>query len=125
VETCHEAEITVQLTPPTADSPANWSKEEGAVSEPAIGPNPHPSPAAYREYDPRAPEVARRVAEIIHRRLPDVIVEHVGSTAVPGCGGKGVVDLLAPYRNADELAAIKATLDDLGWQRQRSQGAFP
>jgi len=94
-------------------------------SECPIGPYPRLSPAGYREYDPRAPEVARRVAEIIRRRLPDVTVEHVGSTAVPGCAGKGVVDLLAPYRDADELAAIKQVLDDLGWQRQRSQGAFP
>lgn len=93
--------------------------------ERAIGPYPHPSPAACREYDPRAPEVARRVAELIGRRLPDVAVEHVGSTAVPGCAGKGVVDLLVPYRDADELAAIKQVLDDLGWQRQRSSTAFP
>jgi len=57
-------------------------------------------PAACRECDPRAPAVAERVVSSIQGRLPRVRVEHVGSTAVPGCAGKGVVDLLALYRDA-------------------------
>ena len=61
---------------------------------------------------------------MIHGRLPHVIVEHVGSTAVPGCAGKGVIDLLIPYRQ-DELEPVKATLQELGFQRQSTRDLFP
>ncbi len=90
-----------------------------------IGPYPAGVLAACREYDRRAPDVAGLVAALIRRSLGSVSVEHVGSTAVPGCPGKGVVDLLIPYRDADELAAIRRVLDDLGFQRQRSSTPFP
>ena len=95
------------------------------AGERAIGPYPVGVPAACRPYDPRAPEVARRVGFLIRQRLTHVLVEHVGSTAVPGCAGRGVVDLLIPYRGGGELAAIRHVLDGLGFQRQRSPTPFP
>ena len=82
------------------------------------------APAACRPYDPRAPEVARRVADLVRELVPNAVVEHVGSTAVPGCAGKGVVDLLIPY-SGDELGPLKRALEDLGFQRQRSRAPFP
>ena len=81
-------------------------------------------PAACLPYDTRAPEVARMVARMIHHHLPHVIVEHVGSTAVPGCAGKGVINLLIPYREG-ELERVKDTLQDLGFQRQSTRDPFP
>jgi GrpB-like predicted nucleotidyltransferase (UPF0157 family) len=53
------------------------------------------APAACLPYDPRAQEVARKVARMIDHQLPDITVDHVGSTAVPGCAGKGEIDLRA------------------------------
>ena len=53
------------------------------------------APAACLPYNPRAQEVARKVARMIDHQLPDITVDHVGSTAVPGCAGKGVIDLRA------------------------------
>ena len=53
------------------------------------------APAACLPYDPRAQEVARTVARMINYQLPDITVNHVRSTAVPGCAGKGVIDLRA------------------------------
>lgn len=82
------------------------------------------APAACHPHDPRAPEVARRVSELIREKLPGASVEHVGSTAVPGCAGKGVIDLLIPYSN-DELEPLKSALEDLGSQRQGSRNPFP
>lgn len=82
------------------------------------------APAACMPYDPRAPEVALRVAGMLRERLPGVTVEHVGSTAVPGCAGKGVIDLLIPYREGD-LEPTKRTLDRLGFQRQSTRDPFP
>ena len=95
----------------------------GAVSERRIGKH-EGAPAAYQPYDRRAPEVARTVKAMIWRRLPGVAVEHVGSTAVPGCAGKGVIDLLLPYGEG-ELEPIKDTLEDLGFQRQSTRNPFP
>jgi GrpB-like predicted nucleotidyltransferase (UPF0157 family) len=51
-------------------------------------------------------------------------VEHVGSTAVPGCDGKGVVDLLVLYA-AGSLDDVVARLDRLGFQPQTSGNPFP
>jgi len=64
------------------------------------------------------------VAGMIHQHLPDVDVEHVGSTAVPGCAGKGVIDLLIPYREG-ELEPLRDTLQELGFQRQSTRNPFP
>ena len=50
-------------------------------------------------------------------------VEHVGSTAVPGCAGKGVADLMIPYRD-EQLEPIKRMLEELGFQRQSTQDTF-
>jgi GrpB-like predicted nucleotidyltransferase (UPF0157 family) len=81
-------------------------------------------PPACLEYDPRAAEVARRVAALITRRLPMVTVEHIGSTAVPGCAGKGVVDLMLLYPEG-HLEMARETLDNLGFQRQTMGHLFP
>jgi GrpB-like predicted nucleotidyltransferase (UPF0157 family) len=61
---------------------------------------------------------------MINHRLSDISVEHVGSTAVPGCAGKGVIDLLIPYKEG-ELEPVKDTLQELGFQRQGSRNPFP
>ena len=45
-------------------------------------------PAVCRDYDPRAAEVARQVAQLLASNLPSVRAEHIGSTAVPGCAAK-------------------------------------
>jgi GrpB-like predicted nucleotidyltransferase (UPF0157 family) len=74
------------------------------------------SPACV-DYDPRSAEVARRVAERITARLPRVTVEHIGSTAVPDCAGKGIVDLMVVYPDG-QLERVKETLARLGFQRQ-------
>jgi GrpB-like predicted nucleotidyltransferase (UPF0157 family) len=76
------------------------------------------------EYDPRAAEVAERVARLVTARLPEVAVEHVGSTAVPGCAGKGVVDLMLLYPEG-RLEAVKETLGALGFQRQTTGHLHP
>lgn len=81
-------------------------------------------PAVCLLYDLRAPEVARRVAAMIRHQAPGLRVEHVGSTAVPGCAGKGVVDLMIPY-HGDRLEAARRALEELGFQRQSTRDPFP
>src|SRR5262245_61747455 len=67
-----------------------------AMASTLIGPYAELAPVC-QPHDPRTAVVAQRVAEMITARLPAVSVEHIGSTAVPGCAGKGVVDLLLVY----------------------------
>ena len=81
-------------------------------------------PAACRDYDPRSTEVAGQIGKMILAQLPSLTVEHIGSTAIPGCAGKGIIDLMILYPDG-QLEAAKATLDALGFQRQTSRDPFP
>jgi GrpB-like predicted nucleotidyltransferase (UPF0157 family) len=82
------------------------------------------SPVECLDYDSRAPEVVTRVAPLIIEGLPGVAVEHIGSTAVPGCRGKGVIDVMALYPAA-ALQSVKDRLEVLGFQRQTTRDPFP
>jgi GrpB-like predicted nucleotidyltransferase (UPF0157 family) len=81
-------------------------------------------PPHCREYDPLAAEVAQLIVKKIGSSLPAVTVEHIGSTAVPGCAGKGIVDLMVIYPEG-QLSVVKRTLADLGFQRQRVGHMLP
>src|SRR5689334_6831169 len=91
--------------------------------KPPIGPY-HEAAVECHEYDPRAPQVALEVAQLIESRMLEVKVEHVGSTAVPGCTGKGIVDLIVLYPEGG-LERIKNLLDQMGFQRQTTRDPFP
>jgi len=82
------------------------------------------SPATCNDHDPRSFEVANRVGRLIESHLPDVKVEHVGSTAVAGCAGKGIVDLMILYPPGG-LREARDRLDALGFQRQTGRDPFP
>lgn len=87
-----------------------------------IGPYDEP-PLACRDYDPRAGEIARQVATLVSLHLPSLWPEHVGSTAVPGCGGRGIVDLLIAGPEGD-AEKVNLLLDRLGF-RQGGEAVFP
>lgn len=82
-------------------------------------------PAQCHEYDPRSPEVAALVAAAIREAAPALRVEHVGSTAVPGCDGKGIIDVLVLYPTGG-LEDARSALAAIGFQPQTSaQNPFP
>jgi GrpB-like predicted nucleotidyltransferase (UPF0157 family) len=62
---------------------------------------------------------------LIAERLPNMTIEHVGSSSVPGCAGKGILDFVIPYRDDAHLAAINEALFALGFERQRNRDPFP
>jgi GrpB-like predicted nucleotidyltransferase (UPF0157 family) len=80
-------------------------------------------PVQVHQADPHAPEVARRLIALIATHWPATPAEHVGSTAVPGLAGKGIIDLLLAAQPAHIPAITKALLE-LGFQPQRP-AAFP
>src|SRR5213592_3948389 len=82
------------------------------------------TPAEFRPYDPAVTEIAGLLRGAIRNVEPQLQVEHVGSTAVPGCGGKGIIDLAILYPGG-LLARAKGTLDGLGFQKQGGPEPFP
>lgn len=82
------------------------------------------SSTGYVEFDPGAAAAADRVATLIESAAPWTQVEHIGSTAVPGCAGKGIVDLMALYPPG-KLEPTREAVDHLGFQRQKKGHIFP
>jgi 5-(carboxyamino)imidazole ribonucleotide synthase len=80
--------------------------------------------AEVHEWDPRTEIVARRVNELVRERRSDLTVEHIGSTAVPGLPGKGIVDLSIQTDPAD-IPQVVAMLYDLGFQPQPGPDPWP
>ncbi len=81
-------------------------------------------PACWAPYDIRFPLIAAQVTSLVRDRMPNVTVEHIGSTAVPGCGGKGVIDVMVVCA-PECLERVKDLLGDLGFQPQVTRDAFP
>ena len=82
------------------------------------------SAVEYLPYDSECRRVAAWLAEVILRSDGRLQVEHIGSTAVPQCWGKGIVDLLVLYA-AEGLDAARNALDRIGFQRQGGDDPFP
>jgi GrpB-like predicted nucleotidyltransferase (UPF0157 family) len=81
-------------------------------------------PATFSEYDPRAPQIAQILKAAIEQHESKLQVDHIGSSAVPGCRGKGVIDLAVTYLEGD-LEFAKAALETLGFQKQSGREPFP
>src|SRR5215472_6824282 len=48
----------------------------------------------YQDYDEQYPQIFAEVAKAIQTVLPSVHIEHVGSTSIPGLGGRKVLDIV-------------------------------
>jgi GrpB-like predicted nucleotidyltransferase (UPF0157 family) len=81
-------------------------------------------PAIFAPYDQRAPAVALLLARAIQQQDTRLLVDHIGSTSVPGCSGKGIIDLAVTYAEGD-LDHAKRALDMLGFQPQPGREPFP
>ena len=84
--------------------------------EQIIGPYKKPQ-ASFQPYDHRAPQVAKHLIKLAESYLPEVTIEHVGSTAIAGCPGKGIIDLMALYPKG-RLDVVKELFLAMGFQRQ-------
>ena len=81
-------------------------------------------PASVLPWDPRTTTVAETVTALVGERRPDLVVEHIGSTAVPGLPGKGIVDLVIATE-PDDVPLVADMLFDLGFGPQPGQDPFP
>lgn len=80
--------------------------------------------ARVKPWDPRTVDVAAAIAAMIRRRRTDLVAEHIGSTAVPGLPGKGIVDLSMEAAPAD-IPAIVEVLYGMGFQPQPGPDPWP
>lgn len=80
--------------------------------------------AQVRPWDPRSTAVADRVSAAIRSVRPDLHVEHIGSTSVPGLPGKGIVDL-GTEADAADIPAITAAMRALGFGPQPGPNPWP
>ncbi len=83
-----------------------------------------PAPVAVAEWDPRSPDVAARLIALIEEAAPGHVVEHVGSSAVPGLIGKGIIDLVVPAE-PEEIPGMVDALYGLGFGPQQGPAAWP
>ena len=83
-----------------------------------------PGPAEFRPYDPATGEIAAKLRDEIRTTEPRLEVEHIGSTSVPRCSGKGIIDLAVLYPEG-LLAAARDVLDTLGFQKQGGPEPWP
>ncbi len=75
-------------------------------------------------YDGKAPEIFEEIKQFIFDSIPcEIEVEHIGSTAVPGLGGKGVIDTLIITRK-ENMKRIVEILESKGF-RYNPQGGSP
>jgi GrpB-like predicted nucleotidyltransferase (UPF0157 family) len=94
---------------------------------PPIGPYDAPGApkvVGLRPWDPRGVAAADSVMRLLRAALPGIGIEHVGSTAVPGCDGKGILDLMLLVPEG-RLAEACAVVDGLGFQPQSGGKRHP
>ncbi len=77
-----------------------------------------PHPIKIVDYDPQWPilyeEEKRRIIEIIGHKI--AAIEHIGSTAVPGLGGKPIIDIMAGVNQPTEADECLVPLEKIGYQ---------
>ena len=83
-----------------------------------------PATVEYLPHDSQSRRVAGWIAAVIVESDGSLQVEHIGSTSVPGCWGKGIIDLLVQY-HPGRLETARDSLDRIGFQRQTGAAAFP
>jgi GrpB-like predicted nucleotidyltransferase (UPF0157 family) len=78
---------------------------------------------SFEEYDPIYHELFKKEQQRILTILADIKINiyHIGSTAIPGVGGKGVIDIAITSNLADHKQ-ITARLLKLGYEFRKSGG---
>ena len=80
-------------------------------------PRVHDAPIHLAEYDPAWPGLFRREEERIRRALGETVllIEHVGSTSVPGLPAKPIIDICLVVPDTTDEAAYVPALESAGY----------
>lgn len=70
---------------------------------------------SYRPYKFEFPQIYKQEKELIERNIKeDFLIEHIGSTAIPGLGGKGIIDIMIGTKK-DKMIGIIKQAEKLGY----------
>lgn len=69
----------------------------------------------FEPYNSNSPQVFQEVRNLILKVLPEVEIEHIGSTAIPGTFGKQIIDILIPCCQS-EFTKILYKLEEISFQ---------
>lgn len=70
---------------------------------------------SYRPYKKEFPLIYQREKELIQQNIKgDYKIEHIGSTAIPGLGGKGIIDIMIGIKQ-DEMISILKHAEKIGY----------
>jgi len=67
-------------------------------------------------YNQKSPKIFEKEKKKISRATGNNDIHHIGSTAVPGLGGKGIVDIMIGLKNWKEAESIIEKLKAIGFR---------
>lgn len=77
-------------------------------------------------YDPRWPELFSEIAaELRTHGNSEWLIEHIGSTAVPGMRAKPIIDLAVRIDGAEDFDEYRGNLEAIGWRIGSSVQSHP
>jgi GrpB-like predicted nucleotidyltransferase (UPF0157 family) len=75
------------------------------------------------EHDPQWPILFGAEVQRVSLGLPaDVMIEHIGSTAIPGLVAKPVIDIMVGTEPHHQIEAVRAVLVELGYEDMDEAG---
>lgn len=74
------------------------------------------------EYDNNYPSIFESEKERISKSINSIEIEHIGSTAIEGTPGKGIIDILIAIPNLNSHKEVKEKLKKLGYIYKESAG---
>lgn len=66
-------------------------------------------------YDATAPQLFEEARGVLQNLIPEAEIHHVGSTSIPGLGGKGIIDILIAIPDWSTKIVSGNKLKDLGF----------
>jgi export-related chaperone CsaA len=75
-----------------------------------------------QQSEPGWPNEFERLATALRHELGGLTIEHLGSTAVPGLAAKPILDLVIAYADAAEAAAVRKSLEGMGYANDGEKG---
>jgi GrpB-like predicted nucleotidyltransferase (UPF0157 family) len=102
--------------PPAADQTPDRPDEE--IARTRVGPVvPHNAPVFLADYDPRWPALfdreAGRVRDVLGSQV--LLLEHAGSTSVPGLAAKPIIDMVLAVPDSSDEAAYVPAMEAAGY----------
>ncbi len=73
------------------------------------------------KYDPSYPKLFEKEKKKLKKILPKAVIEHVGSTSIPGLGGKGIIDIAILVRK-EEIENALSKIKRLNFEYKHQVG---